>query len=94
MTSLLEGAKKLVTRGTDIGARVAGLDAAIINPAIAKLAFTDAARELLLGRDPQAERWIDEQRALWQARSDRMAAFAETLHQEELSRARSHRRQR
>jgi len=42
----------------------------------------------------QAERWIDEQRALWQARSDRMAAFAETLHQEELSRARSHRRQR
>jgi GTP-binding protein EngB required for normal cell division len=28
MTSLLEGAKKLVTRGTDIGARVAGLDAA------------------------------------------------------------------
>jgi GTPase Era involved in 16S rRNA processing len=29
MTSLLEGAKKLVTRGTDIGARVAGLDAAI-----------------------------------------------------------------
>jgi len=42
----------------------------------------------------QAERWIDEQRVLWQARSDRMAAFAETLHQEELSRARSHRRQR
>ena len=29
MTSLLEGAKKLVTRGTDIGARVAGLDAAV-----------------------------------------------------------------
>jgi len=36
----------------------------------------------------QAERWIGEQRALWQARSDRMAAFVETLHQEELSRAR------
>jgi DNA-binding transcriptional ArsR family regulator len=33
----------------------------------------------------QAERWIAEQRALWQARSDRMAAFAETLHQQELS---------
>ncbi len=28
MTSLLEGAKKLVTRGTDIGARIEGLDAA------------------------------------------------------------------
>ena len=42
----------------------------------------------------QAERWIVEQRALWQARSDRMAAFAETLHQEELSRARPQRRQR
>ncbi|MEO5853866.1 MAG: GTPase [Nocardioides sp.] len=28
MTSLLEGAKKLVTRGTDLGARVAGLDQA------------------------------------------------------------------
>jgi DNA-binding transcriptional ArsR family regulator len=34
----------------------------------------------------QAERWIAEQRALWQARSDRMAAFAETLHQGESSR--------
>jgi DNA-binding transcriptional ArsR family regulator len=42
----------------------------------------------------QAERWIAERRALWQARSDRMAAFAETLHQEELSRARPQRRQR
>jgi len=29
MTSLLEGAKKLVSRGTDIGARIEGLDAAI-----------------------------------------------------------------
>src|SRR6478735_5505163 len=28
MTSLLEGAKRLVTRGTDIGARIEGLDAA------------------------------------------------------------------
>lgn len=34
----------------------------------------------------QAERWIAEQRALWQARSDRMASFAETLQQEESSR--------
>ena len=40
----------------------------------------------------QAERWIAEQRALWQARSDRMAAFAETLHQEELSRDRPEKR--
>ncbi len=29
MTSLLEGAKKLVTRGTDLGARIAGLDEAV-----------------------------------------------------------------
>lgn len=29
MTSLLEGAKKLVTRGTDIGARIEGLEAAV-----------------------------------------------------------------
>jgi DNA-binding transcriptional ArsR family regulator len=35
----------------------------------------------------QAERWIGEQRAAWQARSDRMATFVETLHQEESSRA-------
>jgi DNA-binding transcriptional ArsR family regulator len=34
-----------------------------------------------------AERWMAGQRAAWEARSDRMAAFAETLHQEELSRA-------
>ena len=30
MTSLLEGAKKLVSRGSDIGARIEGLDAAIV----------------------------------------------------------------
>ena len=42
----------------------------------------------------QAERWIAEQRALWQARSNRMAAFAETLHQQELPRARTRHRQR
>ena len=33
----------------------------------------------------QAERWIAEQRAVWEARIDRMAAFAESLHQEDLS---------
>jgi DNA-binding transcriptional ArsR family regulator len=42
----------------------------------------------------QAERWMAEQRAMWEARSDRMARFVETLHQEDLSRARSKRRQR
>jgi len=43
-------------------AREAGLDAAIVNPAIATLTFTAPARDLLLGRDPQAERWIAAQR--------------------------------
>ncbi len=42
----------------------------------------------------QAERWIAEQRAAWQARSDRMASFVETLHQQESSRAQPQRRQR
>ena len=30
-----------------------------------------------------AERWMTDQRATWEARSDRMAAFARQLHQEE-----------
>ena len=29
MSSLLEGAKRLISRGSDIGARVGGLDAAV-----------------------------------------------------------------
>ena len=33
----------------------------------------------------QAERWIAEQRALWETRSDRMATFVEKLHQQESS---------
>ncbi|HEV8690501.1 MAG TPA: metalloregulator ArsR/SmtB family transcription factor [Ideonella sp.] len=33
-----------------------------------------------------AERWMAEQRATWEARSDRMASFVENLHQEELHR--------
>lgn len=33
-----------------------------------------------------AQKWIAEQRATWEARSDRMAAFVENLHQEDLSR--------
>jgi DNA-binding transcriptional ArsR family regulator len=35
----------------------------------------------------QAERWIADQRAVWEARSDRMTRFVETLHQEDLNRA-------
>jgi DNA-binding transcriptional ArsR family regulator len=31
----------------------------------------------------RAERWMAEQRAIWEGRSDRMAAFAEKLHREE-----------
>lgn len=31
----------------------------------------------------QAERWLAGQRAVWDARSDRMARFAEKLHEEE-----------
>ncbi|HSW09234.1 ArsR/SmtB family transcription factor [Aquabacterium sp.] len=32
-----------------------------------------------------AERWMADQRALWEARTDRMAALAEKLHHEDLS---------
>lgn len=35
----------------------------------------------------QAERWIADQRALWEARSDRLAAFVEDLHPQETPRA-------
>lgn len=42
----------------------------------------------------QAERWIAEQRAVWEARSDRMARFAEKLHQEDLSHVTAPRRPR
>jgi DNA-binding transcriptional ArsR family regulator len=31
----------------------------------------------------RAEQWMAEQRAMWQARSERMAAFVETLHRKE-----------
>ena len=31
----------------------------------------------------QAERWLADQRSLWEARSDRMAAFVEALHPQE-----------
>ena len=39
--------------------------------------------ELLPERLSQAEQWMAEQRAVWEARSDRMAQFVERLHQEE-----------
>ena len=41
----------------------------------------------------QAERWMAEQRATWEARSDRMASFVEQLHQEEMSHAKPKRQQ-
>ena len=39
-----------------------------------------------------AEAWIASQRAAWEARADRMSAFAERLHQEELDREPDNRR--
>ena len=50
--------------------------------------------ELRPERLSQAERWIAGQRATWEARSDRMAAFVEKLHQEDVSRERSTHRKR
>jgi DNA-binding transcriptional ArsR family regulator len=41
-----------------------------------------------------AEQWMAEQRAAWQARSDRMATFVENLHREDLSRAQRNSRKR
>lgn len=42
----------------------------------------------------QANGWLTEQRALWEARSDRMASFVETRHQEDLTREPEHRKRR
>jgi DNA-binding transcriptional ArsR family regulator len=41
----------------------------------------------------RAEQWMAQQRAVWEARTDRMAAFVETLHQEDLSRDKPKQRQ-
>lgn len=41
-----------------------------------------------------AARWMAEQRSAWEARTDRLSAFAEKLHQEELSRGRTRQRRR
>lgn len=40
----------------------------------------------------RAEQWMAEQRAIWEARSDRMTDFVETLHQEEQTHAHRKRR--
>lgn len=40
--------------------------------------------EIVPARLSDAERWLAEQRAIWEARSDRMARFVETLHQEDM----------
>ena len=42
----------------------------------------------------QAERWLAGQRAVWEARSDRLVAFVEQHHQEHLSHAQPKRRHR
>ena len=42
----------------------------------------------------RAEQWIAEQRAIWEARTDRMSAFVERLHQEDLSNDKRDHRQR
>jgi DNA-binding transcriptional ArsR family regulator len=41
-----------------------------------------------------AEQWITEQRAMWEAHTDRLSAFAEKLHQEELTRDQNKQRRR
>jgi DNA-binding transcriptional ArsR family regulator len=41
-----------------------------------------------------AEQWMAGQRAIWEARTDRLSAFAEKLHQEELTRDQSKQRRR
>lgn len=50
--------------------------------------------ELIPGTLDQAERWIAEQRAVWEARSDRMVRFVEALHRGEQSRGKRSRRTR
>ncbi|MGH8782459.1 ArsR/SmtB family transcription factor [Paraburkholderia sp.] len=50
--------------------------------------------ELMSGRLSEAEQWIAAQRAMWEARSDRMASFVERLHQQEQPHASKPRRSR
>jgi DNA-binding transcriptional ArsR family regulator len=42
----------------------------------------------------RAEQWIARQRAIWEARTDRMSAFVEKIHQEDLSNGKPDRRPR
>ena len=53
--------------------------------------------ELVPARLSEAEQWIAAQRAMWEARADRMVAFVEKLHQQETTddatRSRSRKRQ-
>ncbi|WP_186076967.1 ArsR/SmtB family transcription factor [Burkholderia gladioli] len=48
--------------------------------------------ELVPARLAQAEQWLAEQRAMWEARSDRMVALVERLHQEEQAHVKARRR--
>ncbi|MGN4077286.1 ArsR/SmtB family transcription factor [Burkholderia gladioli] len=48
--------------------------------------------ELVPARLAQAEQWLAEQRAMWEARSDRMVAIVERLHQEEQAHVKARRR--
>ncbi|GJG94215.1 helix-turn-helix transcriptional regulator [Cupriavidus pauculus] len=48
--------------------------------------------ELVPATLSQAEQWLAEQRAVWEARSDSMVAFVERLHQEEQAHAATRRR--
>ncbi|WP_186200877.1 ArsR/SmtB family transcription factor [Burkholderia gladioli] len=48
--------------------------------------------ELVPARLAQAEQWLAEQRAMWEARSDRMVAFVERLHQQEQAHVKARRR--
>jgi 5-methyltetrahydrofolate--homocysteine methyltransferase len=66
-------------------AREAGLDAAIVNPAATTPAVSPAAIDLLLGRDPNAARWIAAQRDAGSAPSP--AAEASSTPAEALSAA-------
>nr|WP_254919656.1 metalloregulator ArsR/SmtB family transcription factor [Stenotrophomonas sp. CC120222-04] len=47
--------------------------------------------ELVPARLGQAEQWLAEQRAVWEARADRMVDFVETLHRQEQAHGRRRR---
>lgn len=47
-----------------------------------------------MGHSAVAEQWMAEQRATWEQRTERMAAFVETLHQQEQDHEKRNRRKR